>query len=86
MTATGAPYRVSSISSPFAARLRTAEKLLAACVALMRDTVPPYWISQDRCGRLVPASDLQASAGSSRNGLPLAASVRKWRSSSVRTS
>src|ERR1700690_3158023 len=46
MTATGAPLRVSSISSPPATRFRTAEKLLAASVAVMRDTAAPYQINQ----------------------------------------
>ena len=53
MTATGAPLRVSSISSPLATRFRTSEKLLAASVAVMRGTIGRYQINQTslRAGR-----------------------------------
>jgi hypothetical protein len=44
-TATGAPFRTISISSPAATRLRTSEKLRAASVALRRTTSRAYQIN-----------------------------------------
>lgn len=46
MTATGAPLRVTSTTSPEATRLSTAEKLRAASVAVMRVTARSYQINQ----------------------------------------
>src|SRR5687768_7098648 len=46
MTATGAPLRTTSISSPAATRPRTAEKWRAASLAVIRITSPTYRISQ----------------------------------------
>jgi hypothetical protein len=46
ITATAAPLRVPSISSPLATRLSTSEKLRAASVPVMRVTDPGYQINQ----------------------------------------
>jgi hypothetical protein len=45
-TATGAPFRTISISSPAAARLRTSEKFRAASVAVSRATTEAYQRNQ----------------------------------------
>ncbi len=45
ITATAAPLRVTSISSPLATRLRTSEKLRAASVAVIRVTHKEYQIN-----------------------------------------
>jgi hypothetical protein len=45
ITATDAPLRVISISSPSATLFRTSEKLLAASVAVIRVTTPAYQIN-----------------------------------------
>ena len=46
MTATAAPLRVTSTSSPVATRLRTSEKLRATSVAVIRDIREQYQINQ----------------------------------------
>ena len=46
ITATGAPARVTSISSPAATRLRTSEKRRATSVALSLATASGYQINQ----------------------------------------
>ena len=72
MTATGAPLRVNSISSPLATRFRTSEKLLAASVAVMRGTAARYQINQTRLGSgrsgvpTRPRSDTRADAANGR--------------------
>lgn len=50
ITATGAPLRMTSTSSPEATRLRTSEKLRATCVAVIRDTHKSYQINQGEVG------------------------------------